>query len=122
MIKFKTYKSELALALNTIFNMNNTCFSFGTIEGVYEEKPDVFEILMVINNQPHNGDFRKFIAFISIDYLQAEIVSLRSLLRDCKPYVQKEMENIIKGYGTGNCDWIWKTSYLLTRINEIIEE
>lgn len=58
----------------------------------------------------------------NIDYLQAEIVSLRSLLRDCKPYVQKEMENIIKGYGTGNCDWIWKTSYLLTRINEIIEE
>ncbi len=58
----------------------------------------------------------------NIDYLQAEIVSLRSLLRDCKPYVQKEMENIIKSYGTGNCDWIWKTSYLLTRINEIIEE
>lgn len=65
MIKFKTYKSELALALNTIFNMNNTCFSFGTIEGVYEEKPDVFEILMIINNQPHNGDFRKFMTFIS---------------------------------------------------------
>lgn len=70
-MKFKTYKSELAIALNYLFNENQTCFSYGTIEGVYYEKPDVFEILCIMNNQPHNGHFKKFMAFIS-DYCRRE--------------------------------------------------
>jgi|GEM_PF-7114191 hypothetical protein len=65
MIKFRTYKSNLALALNAIFDMDNTCFSYGSIDGVYQEKDDVLEILMIINNKPHNGNFKKFMNFIS---------------------------------------------------------
>ena len=45
---------------------------------------------------------------------------LRQLLKECKPYIQKEMETI-KGVGFCNCDWAWKTSDLLTRINEVLK-
>lgn len=50
-----------------------------------------------------------------------KIVKLRMLLKECEPYVQKEMETI-KGAGFCNCDWAWKTSDLLTRINAAIGE
>lgn len=51
--------------------------------------------------------------------LQSENDKLRGLLKECKPYIQKEMETI-KGAGFCNCDWAWKTSDVLTRINEAI--
>lgn len=44
------------------------------------------------------------------------IVKLRMLLEECLPYIQKEIETI-KGAGFCNCEWAWKTSDLLTRIN-----
>lgn len=47
---------------------------------------------------------------------ELEIGYLRTLLKECKPYIQKEMETI-KGANFCNCDWAWKTSDLLTRIN-----
>lgn len=47
---------------------------------------------------------------------------LLALLKECKPYIQKEMENIIKGIGFYSCDWVWKTSDVLTRINATIGE
>lgn len=50
-----------------------------------------------------------------------KIVKLRELLKECKPYIKKEMETI-KGAGFCNCDWAWKTSNLLTRINAAIGE
>lgn len=70
-MKFKTYKSDLALMLNAMFNTDQSCFSYGTIEGVFMEKPDVFEILFIINNRPHNGHFKKFMEFIT-DYCKRE--------------------------------------------------
>lgn len=52
-----------------------------------------------------------------IDFEKVQtIVKLRMLLEECKPYIQKEMETI-KGAGFCNCEWAWKTSDLLTRIN-----
>lgn len=50
-----------------------------------------------------------------------KIVKLRILLEECKPYIQKEMETI-KGAGFCNCEWAWKTSDLLTRINAALGE
>lgn len=47
------------------------------------------------------------------------IKQLRGLLKECKPFLEKEMETI-KGAGFCNCDWAWKTSDVLTRINEAI--
>ena len=70
-MKFKTYKSELAMVLNQFFNTDHSCFSYGTIEGVYMEKPDVFEILFIINSKPHNGHFKKFMNFIT-EYCKRE--------------------------------------------------
>lgn len=56
-----------------------------------------------------------------IDFEKVQkIVKLRMLLKECKPYIQKEMETI-KGVGFCNCDWAWKTSDLLTRINEVLK-
>lgn len=66
-MKFKTYKSGLALMLNAMFEVDHTCFSYGTIEGVFTEKPDVFEILVIENTRPHNGHFKRFMKFIT-DY------------------------------------------------------
>lgn len=70
-MKFKTYKSDLALMLNAMFNTDQSCFSYGTIEGVFMEKPDVFEILVIENKRPHNGHFQKFMTFIT-DYCKRE--------------------------------------------------
>lgn len=70
-MKFKTGKSPLAAGLNYLLNLDYTCFYYGTIEGVFNEKPDVFEILLVINNRPHNGHFKKFMRFIT-DYCKRE--------------------------------------------------
>lgn len=57
-----------------------------------------------------------------IDFEKVQkIVKLRMLLKECKPYIQKEMETI-KGAGFCNCDWAWKTSDLLTRIKATIGE
>lgn len=50
-----------------------------------------------------------------------ELLRLRTLLKECKPYIQKEMETI-KGAGFCNCDWAWKTSDLITRINAALGE
>lgn len=50
-----------------------------------------------------------------------ELQNLRNLLKECKPYIQKEMETI-KGAGFCNCDWAWKTSDLLTCINVALGE
>lgn len=52
---------------------------------------------------------------------ELEIGHLRTLLRKCKPYIQKEMETI-KGANFCNCDWAWKTSDLLTCINVALGE
>lgn len=52
---------------------------------------------------------------------ELEIGYLRTLLKECKPYIQKEMETI-KGANFCNCDWAWKTSDLLTRINAALGE
>lgn len=54
-----------------------------------------------------------------LDFQTQTIEQLRQLLKECKPYIQKEMETI-KGVGFCNCDWAWKTSDLLTRINEVL--
>lgn len=51
--------------------------------------------------------------------LESDNRKFRQLLKECKPYIQKEMETI-KGAGFCNCDWAWKTSDLLTRINEVL--
>ena len=64
-MKFKTYKTDLALMLNAFFDMDQTCFSYGTIEGVYMDKPDVFEILLIENRKPGNGHFKRFMKFIT---------------------------------------------------------
>ena len=57
-----------------------------------------------------------------IDFEKVQtIVKLRMLLKECKPYILKEMETI-KGAGFCNCEWAWKTSDLLTRINAAIGE
>lgn len=52
--------------------------------------------------------------------LESDNRKFRQLLKECKPYIQKEMETI-KGVGFCNCDWAWKTSDLLTRINEVLK-
>lgn len=53
--------------------------------------------------------------------LQLENNKLRGLLKECKPYIRKEMETI-KSARFCNCDWAWKTSDLLTRINAALGE
>lgn len=58
-----------------------------------------------ITQRTHDKEAEKFLA----------------LLKECKPYIQKEMETI-KGAGFYNCDWVWKVSDLLTRINAAIGE
>lgn len=59
-----------------------------------------------------------------VDYIH-EILEIKdiykNLLKECKPYIKKEMETI-KGAGFCNCDWAWKTSDLLTRIKATIGE
>lgn len=52
---------------------------------------------------------------------ELEIGHLRILLKECKPYIQKEMETI-KGANFCNCDWAWKTYDLLTCINVALGE
>lgn len=52
---------------------------------------------------------------------ELEIGHLRTLLKECKPYIQKEMETI-KGANFCNCDWAWKTYDFLTRVNVALGE
>ena len=36
-------------------------FHCGTIDGLYVMRNDIYEIIAVYNNEPHNGDFDKFL-------------------------------------------------------------
>lgn len=53
--------------------------------------------------------------------LKEENKQLRALLKECKPYIQKEMETI-KSAGFCDCDWAWRISDLLIRINAALGE
>lgn len=103
-MKFKTYKSDLALMLNSMFNVDHTCFSYGTIEGVFMEKPDVFEILVIENKRPHNGHFQKFMTFIT-DYCKRSHKKL-AFLEVWNPQLRQKLLN--EGYTLYRSDGLVK--------------
>lgn len=64
MMRMERFKSEMTKAMNQIFGQNLENIRYGTINGLIEEKEDIFNIIGIANEKPHNGDFKKFMHFI----------------------------------------------------------
>lgn len=66
-MKFERFESEMTKAMNYFFGQQLQNFKYGTVDGLIEEKEDIFNIIGIANERPHNGDFKKFMTFIE-DY------------------------------------------------------
>ena len=106
--KVKTLTSENKHLSDLLANQDNE------VERLREENATL--------NKVFETDFDVLVCDVTNVKQKDQIIEqLHQLLEDCKPYIQKEME-IIKGAGFCNCDWAWKTSDVLTRINAAINE